>query len=213
MTRGITSTWGDASSTNRGGLANDLARTGGTDMDPRGHPSSRARLNRRVALGGAVAAAATEGLSRVSQVAAQEVPPNIPTEDPIVGAWQWNAAPARPEPATFAIFHADGTYTEWQPVAGTAIGIWRMTGDRTYDLLFVFPDTDPSLAGFGPGTSTFMISIELDDMGNALTAQGMVDVRDAGGVQLATVPWSRPATRMTFETNPATGSIPATPTS
>jgi len=125
--------------------------------------------------------------------------------------WQWDADPARPEPSTFAIFHADGAYVEWQPVGGAAIGIWRMTGERAYDLLFVFPDTDPSLEGFGPGTATFTITIELDEKGNALTAQGTVDIRDAGGVQLATVPWSRPATRLTFETNPATGSIPATP--
>jgi len=120
-------------------------------------------------------------------VAAQEGTPGTTAEPMIVGAWQWNSFPeggevcCGPEPASFAIFHADGTYTEWQPVAGTAIGIWRMTGERTYDLLFVFPDTDPSLEGFAPGTGTFTITIELDETGNALTATGTIDVRDAGG--------------------------------
>jgi len=132
---------------------------------------------------------------------------------PLVGAWQWNAYPDNPEASTFAIFHADGTYTEWQPVAGQAIGIWRMTGERTFDLLFIFPDTDPSddVTKWGPGTATFTITGELDASGNALTATGTIDVRDAGGVPIATVPWSRPATRLTFEMNPAAGSIPATP--
>ena len=51
-------------------------------------------------------------------LAAQEGTPDTQSGDPIVGAWQWNADPTRPEPSTFAIFHADGTYTEWQPVGG-----------------------------------------------------------------------------------------------
>jgi hypothetical protein len=132
---------------------------------------------------------------------------------PLVGAWQWNSGADHPEPNTFAIFHADGTYTEWNPVAGAAIGIWRMTGDRAFDLLFIFADTDPSpdVAAWGPGSATFTITGELDASGNALNAMGTIDVRDAGGVQLATVPWTRPAIRLSFETNPSSGSVPATP--
>lgn len=164
----------------------------------------------------ALVGAFATGLSMRNAVAHNGTPPNS-AGSPLVGAWQWNSFPAAgeiccgPEPATFAIFHTDGTYVEWNPVAGTAIGIWRMTGARTADLVFVFPDTDPSLKGYAPGTATFTIKIELDATGDALTATGTVVVRDAGGKQLATVQWHRPATRMTFETNPATGSIPATP--
>jgi hypothetical protein len=175
-------------------------------------PLSPPRLNRRSALGGIATAAAVLGLrSRVGHATAQEATPSTPATSPIVGAWQWNADPTSPEPSNFALFHADGTYSEWQPVAGQAIGIWRMSGERTYDLLFVFPDTDPSLGGFGSGTATFKIAIALDETGNAFTAVGTIDVRDAGGTSLLTVPFARPAIRMTFETNPATGSIPATP--
>jgi hypothetical protein len=164
----------------------------------------------------ALVGAFATGLSMRNAVAHNGTPPNS-AGSPLVGAWQWNSFPAAgeiccgPEPATFAIFHTDGTYVEWNPVAGTAIGIWRMTGAHTADLVFVFPDTDPSLKGYAPGTATFTIKIELDATGDALTATGTVVVRDAGGKQLATVQWHRPATRMTFETNPATGSIPATP--
>jgi hypothetical protein len=175
-------------------------------------PFSPSRLNRRSALGGIATAAAVLGVSSgAGRVTAQEATPSALANDAIVGAWQWDADPASPEPSNFALFHADGTYTEWQPVAGEAIGIWRMTGERSYDLLFVFPDTDPSLEGFGPGTATFRITIALDETGNAFNAVGTIDVRDAGGTPLLTVPFTRPATRMTFETNPATGSIPATP--
>src|SRR5688500_8942311 len=174
--------------------------------------SSPSRLNRRSALGGIATAAAVLGIrSGAGRATAQEATPSALATSPIVGAWQWNADPGSPEPSNFALFHADGTYTEWQPVAGQAIGIWRMSGERTYELLFVFPDTDPSLEGFGPGTATFLITIALDASGNAFTAVGTIDVRDAGGTSLLTVPFTRPATRMTFETNPATGSIPATP--
>jgi hypothetical protein len=158
-------------------------------------------------LGVALAAAVTR------QASAQDATPADAAGRPLVGMWQWNSFPERPEPATFAIFHADGTYTEWNPIAGEAIGIWRMTGERTFDLLFVFADTDPSpdVTKWGPGTGTFTITGELDETGNALTAAGTVVARDAGGVHLVDVPWTRPAIRVTFETNPATGSIPATP--
>lgn len=172
---------------------------------------SRSRLSRRTTLLGLGVSAAIALGNEATSTAAQESTPAIEAGVPLVGAWQWNAYPDNPESATFAIFHADGTYVEWQPVGGTAIGIWRTTGERTYDLLFVFPDTDPSLDGFGPGTATFTVALTLDATGNALAAEGMVDVRDANGVLGATVPWRRPATRLTFTANPALGSIAAPP--
>ena len=161
---------------------------------------------------------AAVGIGRSHRAAvAQDATSTATTGPSLIGAWQWNSFPAEeevccgPEPASFAIFHADGTYSEWQPVGGASIGVWRMTGERTADLVFVFPDIDPSLEGFAPGTATFTVKIELDETGDALIAEGSVDVRDAGGVPLTTVEWHRPAVRMTFDTNPATGSIPATP--
>jgi hypothetical protein len=129
----------------------------------------------------------------------------------LAGVWQWNASPERPEQPSFAIFHADGSYTEWQMVAGQSIGIWRPTGERTADLLFVFTDGDPSLEVYQPGIVTFMYAIELDETGDAFTAEGTIDVRDPGGMQIGTFPFDRPATRLTFENNPSTGSVPATP--
>lgn len=171
-------------------------------------------VTRRVAIAGLGASGLGLAVANATRpAAAQDSTPDDATRSPLVGMWQWNNFPESPEPATFAIFHADGTYTEWQPVAGQAIGIWRMTGVRTFDLLFIFTDTDPSpdVTKWGPGTATFTITGELDETGNALTATGTIGVRDAGGVHLVDVPWTRPATRVTFETNPSTGSIPATP--
>jgi hypothetical protein len=173
---------------------------------------STSALTRRSTL--AVLAGGGLGLVLANRTAAAQVAtPGGTSGRPLIGTWQWNASPGRPEPSTFAIFHADGTYHEWQPVAGESIGIWRMTGERTFDLLFVFADTDPSpdVSTFSPGTATFTVTGELDETGNALTAMGTIDVRDAGGLQLLELPWSRPATRVTFATNPSTGSIPATP--
>jgi hypothetical protein len=129
----------------------------------------------------------------------------------LVGTWQWGAATGISEPVSFAIFHADGTYVGWNQVAGAAIGLWRMTGARTFDLLWVYSDADPSPTAWAPGTATFVLKGELDDTGNAIFLRGTIDVRDAGGMHLATVPWSAPATRMTFDRNPATSSVPATP--
>jgi hypothetical protein len=131
----------------------------------------------------------------------------------LAGVWQWNAYPEQPELSNFAIFHPSGTYTEWQPVAGEAIGLWRPTGERTADLMFIFTDANPAIDVYEPGIVTFTITIEIDETGDALAAEGTIDVRDPGGVQRATVPFRRPATRLTFDSNPTTGSIPATPAS
>jgi PKD repeat protein len=143
--------------------------------------------------------------------AAQDSTPAGTAESPLVGAWQMGPGTGVPEPVWFALFHADGTFEAWNQVAGESIGIWRMTGARTFDLVNVATDADPSPTVWAPGAATFTLTGELDATGNAFTVTGTIDVRDAGGVLLATVPWGAPATRMTFETNPATGSIPATP--
>jgi PKD repeat protein len=143
--------------------------------------------------------------------AAQDATPASTAESPLVGAWQMGPGTLAPEPVWFALFHADGTFESWNQVAGESIGIWRMTGARTFDLVNVATDADPSPMGWAPGAATFTLTGELDATGNAFTVTGTIDVRDAGGVLLATVPWGAPAIRMTFETNPATGSLPATP--
>lgn len=132
--------------------------------------------------------------------------------DGLIGVWQMGPSSLGPEPIWFAIFHADGTFESWDQVAGEFIGLWRMTGERTFDLVNVATDANPAPDAWAPGTATFTLTGELDPSGNAFTVTGTIDVRDAGGAPIATVPWSAPAVRMTFESNPATGSIPATPT-
>ena len=167
-------------------------------------------VTRRTALAGLGAGGMGLALARnTASVSAQDAPDTA--GHLLTGVWQWNADPGNPEQPSFAIFHADGSYTEWQMVAGQAIGIWRPTGERAADLLFVFTDGNPSLEVYQPGIVTFTIAIELDESGDAFTAEGMIDARDPGGSQLVTAPFSRPATRLTFENNPTTGSVQATP--
>src|SRR4051794_18116688 len=77
---------------------------------------------------------------------------------PVVGFWL-NAVTGPGSdisPWTLCIFHADGTFVGWNGLnAGAALGIWRPTGERAADLLFVFLDTDPTTATETPGTATF----------------------------------------------------------
>ncbi len=167
-------------------------------------------VSRRTALAGIGAGGLGLAALAASPAAAQNA--GDPATHLPAGVWQWNAYPEHPELSNFAIFHPSGAYTEWQPVAGEAVGLWRPTGERTADLLFVFTDANPAIDVYEPGIVTFTITIQIDETGNALDAEGTIDVRDAGGVQQATVPWRRPATRMTFDSNPTTGSVPATPT-
>jgi hypothetical protein len=170
---------------------------------------TRDTITRRTALAGLGAGGLGVALAASVRTAAAQ---DATAAGPLVGTWQWGAAAGLPEPIWFAIFHADGTFSGWNQVAGQAIGIWRMTGERTFDLVWVYADSDHSPDTWTPGTATFTLTGELAASGDALTAEGTVDVRDAGGTPIVTVPWSAPATRMTFEHNPATGSTPATPT-
>jgi hypothetical protein len=102
---------------------------------------------------------------------------------------------------------------------GAALGIWRPTWERTAEVLFIWQDTDPFPTGAeGPGTATFRFALEVDAAGTTITASGgTVDARDANGVHLFPPgPFeTAPYTRVTFDTNPMTGSTespPATPT-
>lgn len=62
-------------------------------------------------------------------VTAREGTPTAMAEHPLVGAWQWRNNPDDPNASiTYAIFHDDGTYTEYDPVLEVGIGVWRPTG-------------------------------------------------------------------------------------
>ena len=87
-----------------------------------GSPVSRRAALAGLGAGGLGVAAAVAAPSASAQDAMD------PATHLLAGVWQWNAYPEQPELSTFAIFHPSGTYTEWQPVAGEAVGLWRPTG-------------------------------------------------------------------------------------
>ena len=183
-------------------------------------------LSRRAALAGLSAGGVGLALGATGRPAAGQDAGTA--THPIVGLWQydsgWPPQPGDPDWA-FQIFHADGTFTTWGGLnIGTALGIWRSTGERTGELIIIWRDTDPNLGGAeGPGTATFHFDLEVDAADTTLTfSNGTIDVRDPYGTHLfppgsfgGGVSDIRPVTRVTFDRNPMTGSTvtaPATPT-
>ena len=132
----------------------------------------------------AVALVAWAVLIRGGATAAQDATPVVGGAHPVVGLWQFNGAPdpaQGPRPG-FEIYHADGTYTAAGGAeTGAASGIWRPTGARTAEVLWVFPDTDPG-GEYAPGTATFRATVEVDAACTTLTYSGAtIDVRDEYG--------------------------------
>lgn len=172
-------------------------------------------VSRRTALAGLGAGGLGVVLTATASHAFAQDASTDPAKHPLVGLWQnWTGDAVMPW--TFCHYHADGTYLEWNSLnVGAALGIWRATGERTADSLFIYRDTDPSTVAETPGTATFQMAIEIDATGNALTARANagLDLRAPDGSPIATIPvsgWT--ATRVTFDHNPATGSTVAPPT-
>jgi len=112
-------------------------------------------VTRRTALGSL--GAGGPGLALAARGAATQDASTAMATHPIVGLWQnaVNGPDAAKMPWTFSVFHADGTYHEWNGMdAGAALGIWRPTGANTAELLFTYQDTDPTTETEAPGTAT-----------------------------------------------------------
>jgi hypothetical protein len=138
--------------------------------------------------------------------AAQEATPDTAAmmamaTHPLVGAWQWSNNPGDPTASyTYAIFHDDGTYTEYDPNLGVGIGVWRPTGEHTADLTIVFQDIDPSQEVFAPGWGSFWMTIEVDAGGSAMRADGNLEARTPDGTVVAQLPYTGFGTRLTVDT-------------
>jgi hypothetical protein len=131
---------------------------------------------------------------------AQEGTPNAMADHPVVGAWRFDTNVDDPaNPPSYAIFHADGTYTESHPTVGTGIGVWEPTGERTADLTIVFPDLDPTEAGFTRGELTIHAAVEVDENGNVLTAPYTFEGTDLDGATLFADTLTATATRIEGE--------------
>jgi hypothetical protein len=176
--------------------------------------NTRQSVSRRTALAGLGAGGLGLALAATARPASAQDAAAEMAHHPLVGLWQ-NWVGDEPMPWTFSIYHADGTYLEWNSLnVGAALGIWRPTGERTAESLYIYRDTDPTTVTETPGTATFRMTIEVDETGNAMTTAGGLDLRAPDGSPIATIPGAGAvtATRVTFDHNPATGSTAATPT-
>jgi len=143
-------------------------------------------VSRRTALAGLGAGGLSLALATARPADAQDAASEMASH-PVVGLWQFNGGfspiPGAPDWA-FHIFHADGTFVMWGGLnVGAALGLWRPTGGRAGEVMFIWRDTDPFPDGVeGPGTATFRFDLEVDEAGTTLThSGGTIDARDSTG--------------------------------
>ena len=171
-------------------------------------------MRRRSVLASAVSGTLGGVLTVGRWTAAQDVDPAAMATHPLVGVWFEEFAPEHPgELLDVAAFHADGTITESHPIAGTGIGIWRPTGERTGEQVVKFQNVSDTPGTFVPGTSTFTGTFTIDAGGDTLAYEGIVDLRAMDGTSLANFPISGSGVRrMTMESAVPAAAPAATPT-
>ena len=99
---------------------------------------------------------------------------------PIVGSWMLDSDPAPDNVLSLSVFHADGTYTEFDPEDGsTGAGAWASTGDNTAILTIVFLDADDD--GSAAGQATVRATIEVAADGQTFTASYTLEFTDPNG--------------------------------
>ena len=125
---------------------------------------------------------ATLGRSAIAQEATPDAAATMAmATHPVVGGWQWeNDAGDGTNIASYAVFHADGTYTEAYSYGVTLIGLWKPTGERTADLLNLAADVDPDpdVTLVAEGRQ----AVEVNETGTTVTAEGHFQLRDSAGV-------------------------------
>jgi hypothetical protein len=171
-------------------------------------------VNRRSAIAAAGAGVTALGISRWP-TAAQDLDPAAMATHPLVGVWFEEFDPEHPGARLdVTAFHADGTATESHPIAGTGIGIWRPTGERTGEQVIKFQNVSDTPGTFVPGTSTFTGTFTIDEGGDTLAYEGIVDLRAMDGASIANFPISGTGIRrMTIASATPPASPAATPTS
>lgn len=171
-------------------------------------------LSRRTAL--ANLSAAGLGLvlaANARPAAAQE---GATANHPIVGAWFVQNEPVDPAEVTYAIFHADGTYTDIHSIAGPGIGVWKATGDGTVALTFKAINTSFTAGQYRAGTVTVNGSYTVDADGQRYAGTYRVALADPAGNAFTGFESTTSATRLVVEPDPASGTpeaLSATPTS
>jgi hypothetical protein len=126
---------------------------------------------------------------------AQESTPAAMADHPVVGGWHWeNDLGDGATLSTYAAFHPDGTYVESFGEDGTDVGVWKPTGARTADLTLYSADGDPDPDVTVPVVSR--LAIEVDETGNAITAEGTYQGLGEDGAVLFSGPGIARGTRL-----------------
>jgi hypothetical protein len=127
------------------------------------------------------ATSARNGMSRTSpEISHPETSPH-----PIVGVWRWDKDPAHPNThISYGVFNADGTYEEITTGAGTAVGMWQATGERTVEVTFVFQDLSEDPAIVDPGIRKIWMRADVKPTGFVVTASYNSDTQTLDGRDL-----------------------------
>ena len=92
---------------------------------------------------------------------------------PLVGTWVIDPDPSSGAASSAAAFAADGTYSEIDPDGASGLGAWRATGERTADVVIVFPEEE--------GSVRIRASVEADADGRSFAASYTFEFLDRGG--------------------------------
>ena len=144
-------------------------------------------ITRRGILARAAATSAALGLTtRLGRTAAQEATPVAMASHPIVGAWYFDFDPANPGTLfVYTIFHADGTRTDVHPFAGTGIGAWEATGERTGRAINKYLNIATAPGDFVQGIVTVWSTFAVAEDGDSTTEEAVVELRGSDGAVVA----------------------------
>jgi uncharacterized cupredoxin-like copper-binding protein len=119
-----------------------------------------------------------------STVAAQDGSIGADAAHPIVGAWIAESSPENPDnPLEVVVIGPGGTITD-ASLGGIGSGAWVPTGERTADVTFVFPATDPegTFAGFVTVRSSVEVAEDGQSFAGAYTLEFPAALAEALGM-------------------------------
>lgn len=160
-------------------------------------------ITRRAAVTGLGTSTLALAASRLA-VSAQEATPTAMATHPIVGTWSFDFDPEHPGTLfVYTIYHADGTRTDVHPFAGTGIGTWQATGERTGEAINKYQNIAGKPGDFVPGTVTVWESFTVDASGDTFTGEAVVELRASDGAVVARFAFTgEPQHRLTVEPPP-----------
>ncbi len=178
-------------------------------------PNTDRSVSRRTALAGLGAGGLGLALAASTRPAAAQDAASTMASHPIVGTWVSKFADMNPGTSySYFVYHADGTFIELHPFAGTLVGAWQPTGERTADTIIKGQNIGFEWGGFVPSMVTAWISATVNEGGDAFTGDGVLELAQPDGTVVALVPLTGSQfTRLVVEPPPPLGTPEAgTPT-